>query len=46
MYKLNKWLVLTYQLNVAYDDQYHPDGKPGARTQFLGIFGIGVTAKF
>jgi len=44
--KVNKWLVFTYQWNVAYDDNYHPDDKQGARTQFLGNFGIGVSAKF
>lgn len=46
MYKLNKWLVVTYQWNLAYDDQYHPAGQNGPRVQFLGNFGIGFTAKF
>lgn len=46
VFKVNKWLVLNYQWNVAYDDQIRPVGKIGARTQFLGTFGIGVSAKF
>jgi hypothetical protein len=45
-FKLNKWLAITYQWNVAYDDDYVPTGESGPRTQFLGILGIGVTAKF
>jgi hypothetical protein len=46
VFKVNKWLVLSYQWNVAYDDEVVPVGKKGPRTQFLGTFGIGVSAKF
>ncbi len=45
LFKVNRWLAIAYQWNVAYDDNYHPDGKNGPRIQFLGNFGIGVTAK-
>jgi hypothetical protein len=46
LFKVNKWLALTYQWNIAYDDDFVPEGKTGPRTQFLGNLGIGVTAKF
>lgn len=46
LFKVNKWLVITYQWNIAYDDNYRPSGKNGPRTQFLGNLGIGVTGKF
>jgi hypothetical protein len=46
IFKVNKWLVLSYQWNVAYDDDFVPEGLKGPRTQFLGTFGIGVAAKF
>lgn len=45
VFKLNKWLVLSYQWNVAYDDDFTPKGLNGPRTQFLGTFGIGVSTK-
>ena len=45
-FKLNKFLAITYQWNVAYDHDYVPSGESGPRTQFLGILGIGFTAKF
>lgn len=45
LFKVNKWLVITYQWNVAYDDDYVPAGKNGPRTQFLGNLGIGITGK-
>lgn len=45
-FKVNKWLVVTYQWNVAYDDNFTPPEKNGPRTQFLGNLGIGFTAKF
>lgn len=46
IFKVNKWLALTYQWNIAYDDDFVPEGKAGPRTQFLGNLGIGVAAKF
>jgi Protein of unknown function (DUF3078) len=46
IFKVNKWLVLSYQWNVAYDDDFVPEGVAGPRTQFLGTFGIGVASKF
>ncbi|MES2648683.1 MAG: DUF3078 domain-containing protein [Bacteroidota bacterium] len=46
LFKVNKWLGITYQWNVAYDDNYSPNGKNGPRTQFLGNLGIGVNGKF
>ncbi len=46
VFKVNRWLVLSYQWNVAYDDDFIPEGVSGPRTQFLGTFGIGVAAKF
>ncbi|TAD85899.1 MAG: DUF3078 domain-containing protein [Bacteroidetes bacterium] len=46
IFKVNKWLVLNYQWNVAYDDEVVPAGRKGPRTQFLGTFGIGVSSKF
>ncbi len=46
IFKVNKWLVLSYQWNVAYDDDFVPEGVSGPRTQFLGTFGIGVATKF
>lgn len=45
-FKVNKLLALAYNWNIAYDDEYVPPGQTGPRTQFLGIFTIGVTAKF
>jgi hypothetical protein len=45
-FKVNKWLALGYNWNVAYDDEYIPSGETGPRTQYLGVFSIGVTAKF
>lgn len=45
-FKVNKWLAMGYNWNLAYDDDYVPDGKSGPRTQFLGTFSIGVTGKF
>jgi len=46
LFKVNKWLAITYQWNIAYDDNYHPAGKQSARTQFLGNLGIGLNGKF
>ncbi|CAN5509262.1 DUF3078 domain-containing protein [soil metagenome] len=46
LFKINKWLVITYQWNIAYDDNFRPSGKIGPRTQFLGNLGIGFNAKF
>jgi hypothetical protein len=46
IFKVNKWLVLSYQWNIAYDDDFVPEGVAGPRTQFLGTFGIGVATKF
>jgi hypothetical protein len=46
LFKVNNWLGITYQWNVAYDDNYSPNGKNGPRTQFLGNLGIGVKGKF
>lgn len=46
IFKVNRWLVLSYQWNIAYDDDFIPEGKNGPRTQFLGTFGIGASAKF
>lgn len=46
LFKVNTWLAITYQWNVAYDDNYHPNGLNGPRTQFLGNLGIGVNRKF
>ncbi len=46
LFKVNNWLGITYQWNVAYDDDYTPPGVSGPRTQFLGNLGIGVTGKF
>jgi hypothetical protein len=46
IFKVNKWLVLSYQWNMAYDDDFVPEGESGPRTQFLGTFGIGFSAKF
>jgi hypothetical protein len=45
-FKVNKWMALGYTWNLAYDDEYIPPGETGPKTQFLGIFSIGVTAKF
>ena len=45
-FKINKWLVITYQWNIAYDDNIKPAGKTGPRTQYLGNLGIGFNAKF
>ncbi len=46
VFKVNKWLALSYQWNIAYDDDFVPEGVAGPRTQFLGTFGIGVAGKF
>lgn len=46
LFKVNKWLTITYQWNIAYDDNYVPSGKNGPRTQFLGNLGIGISGKF
>ncbi len=46
IFKVNKWLVLSYQWNIAYDDDFIPEGVKGPRTQYLGTFGIGVATKF
>lgn len=44
--KVNKWLGVTYQFNLAYDDDFKPEGENGPRMQFLGILAIGVTSNF
>lgn len=46
LFKVNKWLGLSYSWNLAYDDDYRPAGQSGPRTQFLGTFGAGITGKF
>lgn len=46
IFKVNKWLGITYQFNIAYDHDIVPAGENGPRTQFLGNLGIGVTGKF
>ena len=46
LFKVNNWLGITYQWNIAYDDNFRPSGKIGPRTQFLGNLGIGVNGKF
>jgi hypothetical protein len=46
IFKVNKWLGITYQFNIAYDHDFVPEGENGPRTQFLGNLGIGVTGKF
>jgi hypothetical protein len=46
IFKVNKWLALNYQWNIAYDHDFVPKGKEGPRTQFLGNLGIGVAGKF
>ena len=46
VFRVNQYLVLQYQWNVAYDDDFTPEGKAGPITQFLGNFGIGFKAKF
>lgn len=45
-FKVNKWLTLSYLLNLAYDDNYIPEGRTGPVMQYLGTFGIGITGKF
>ena len=45
-FKVNKWLSFSYNWNVAYDHNYRPKGVSGPRTQFLGVFGIGVSGRF
>jgi hypothetical protein len=45
-FKVNKWLSFSYNWNVAYDHNYRPKGATGPRTQFLGVFGIGVSGRF
>jgi len=44
--KVNKWLGVSYQFNLAYDDDFRPEGESGPRMQFLGILAIGVTSNF
>jgi hypothetical protein len=46
VFKVNKWLGINYQFNIAYDNDFTPEGKTGPRTQFLGILGIGFSGKF
>ena len=46
IFKVNKWLALSYQWNIAYDDDFVPKGLAGPRTQFLGTFGVGLAGKF
>ncbi|HSC53711.1 MAG TPA: DUF3078 domain-containing protein [Phnomibacter sp.] len=46
VFKVNKYLTLSYIWNLAYDHDYVPEGSSGPRLQFLGTFGIGVAAKF
>ncbi len=46
LFKVNKWLAFSYTWNLAYDDNYVPEGVSGPRVQFLGTLGIGATAKF
>lgn len=46
LFKVNKWLAINYQWNIAYDNDFVPEGLKGPRPQFLGTLGIGVTAKF
>ncbi len=46
IFKVNEWLGITYQFNIAYDDNFVPRGESGPRTQYLGILGIGITSKF
>lgn len=46
VFKVNKLLSLSYIWNIAYDDDYVPEGATGPKVQFLGTFGLGLTAKF
>lgn len=46
VFKVNKWLTLSYLLNLAYDDDFTPVGLNGPRVQYLGTFGLGASAKF
>lgn len=46
LFKVNKWLAITYQWNLAYDNDFVPEGDSGPRVQFLGNLGIGVSGKF
>jgi hypothetical protein len=46
VFKVNKLLSMSYIWNIAYDDDYIPEGKTGPRVQFLGTFGLGVSLKF
>ena len=45
-FKVNKWLTMSYLLNLAYDDNYIPEGRTGPAMQYLGTFGLGITGKF
>jgi hypothetical protein len=46
VFKVNKWIALQYQWNMAYDHDFVPKDATGPKTQFLGNFGIGVAGKF
>jgi hypothetical protein len=46
MYKVTNWLGLSYKWNVAYDDDFTPEGLNGPRVQFLSTFGVAITGKF
>jgi hypothetical protein len=46
VFKVNKWVALQYQWNMAYDDDFVAKDATGPKTQFLGNFGIGVAGKF
>ncbi|MCU0334997.1 MAG: DUF3078 domain-containing protein [Chitinophagaceae bacterium] len=46
VFKVNKWLTLSYLLNLAYDNDIQPAGLNGPRLQYLGTFGLGASAKF
>ncbi|MCA0382320.1 MAG: DUF3078 domain-containing protein [Bacteroidetes bacterium] len=45
-FKVNKWLTMSYLLNLAYDDDLIPEGRTSPTMQFLGTFGVGVSGKF
>lgn len=45
-FKVNKWLSMSYLLNLAYDDDFIPEGRTSPILQYLGTFGLGVTGKF
>jgi hypothetical protein len=46
MYKVTSWLGFSYKWNVAYDDDFTPEGLNGPRVQFLSTFGVAITGKF